>query len=123
MYALQVNWSYRSLSAWALMVFFTAFWSLKTAHVLVLHHHASSDHPVCEAAHDQKSAHIHDKRWANEDCSLCAFVVSVSEPFLLPALPILFSKLPDSESPVFYFAPVFSKKACDASMLRGPPVA
>ena len=105
------------------MLLFTAMWSLKTGHVLLLHHSEAVKHPVCEVAHDQKSAHIHDERWAKEDCLLCAFVVSAQEPFVLPELPDLLSKLPDSESPAFYFAPVFSKKACDSAMRRGPPAA
>jgi hypothetical protein len=104
------------------MLVFTTFWSLKTAHVLLLHH-VASEHPVCDASHDANLAHIHDERWANDDCTLCAFVVSASEIFSLPALPALKSKIPDSEAPVFYFTPVFSKKACDSAMRRGPPVA
>jgi hypothetical protein len=93
---------------------------LKTAHVLLLHHH-DEEHPVCEASHDSNSAHIHDERWANEDCSLCAFVIAASEPFSLPFLPDFQSKLPDSASPAYYQAPAFSKKACDSAMRRGPP--
>ena len=103
------------------MLLFTAFWSLKTMHVMLAHHHDASEHPVCEASHDQKSAHIHDERWATDDCSLCAFVVSVPEPFSSPGLPIFSTKLPDSASPVFYHAPVFIQKACEVVMRRGPP--
>jgi len=40
---------------------------------------------------------------------------------LLPSLPVFLSKLPESESSVFYHAPVFAKKASDAAMRRGPP--
>ena len=118
---MQQNRSYQRVGAWALLLLFTAFWSLKTVHVLALHHHHGDDHPVCEVSHDPNGAHIHDERWANDDCALCAFVVSVPEPFSLPTFSILFSKLPDSESPVFYQAPVFFKKAADAVMRRGPP--
>ncbi len=103
------------------MLLFTAFWSLKTAHVLVWHHHDASEHPVCEASHDPNSTHIHDGRWANDDCALCAFVVSVSEPFSLTGLPVFFTKLPESPSPVFYQAPVFAQKGSDSAMRRGPP--
>ncbi|MBC7775143.1 MAG: hypothetical protein H7246_06855 [Phycisphaerae bacterium] len=120
---MQQNWSYRRVCAWALMLLFTAFWSLKTVHVLVLHHHNPSEHPVCELAHDQQGTHIHDERWASENCSLCAFVVSASDSFSLPVFPALLPKLPESESPVFYLAPAFSKKACDSTMRRGPPCA
>jgi hypothetical protein len=119
---LQQNWTYRRYGALALMLLFTALWSVKTAHVLLSHHHHQEEHPVCEATHDPNSAHIHDERWGVEDCSLCAFVVSVTEPFYLPSLPVFLSKLPDSESPVFYNTPVFSKETCDVSMHRGPPV-
>jgi len=103
------------------MLLFTALWSVKTAHVLLSHHHHQAEHPVCETSHDPKSAHIHDERWGVEDCSLCAFVVSVSEPFYLPSPPVFLSKLPDSESPVFYNSPVFAKRASDSFMRRGPP--
>ncbi|MFN0215973.1 MAG: hypothetical protein ACKVT2_17065 [Saprospiraceae bacterium] len=118
---LQQTWPYHRIGAWTFVLLFTAFWSLKTTHVLVSHHHDGSEHPVCEAAHDPNSAHIHDERWATEDCTLCAFVVSVSEPFFLLKLPAFFAKLPESQTPVFYHAPVFSKKISDSSMRRGPP--
>ncbi|MDO8365196.1 MAG: hypothetical protein Q7T20_00260 [Saprospiraceae bacterium] len=116
------NWSYQRIGAWALALLFSAFWSLKTVHVLASHHHDVSEHPVCESAHDSNSAHIHDERWAIDDCSICAFVVSISESFSLTGLPIFLSKLPESESPIFYQAPVFANKACDSAMRRGPPV-
>lgn len=118
---LQQNQSYPRVGAWALMLLFTAFWSLKTVHILALHHHHAAEHPVCEVSHDPGAAHIHDERWAKEDCSICAFVVSVPEPFSLPAFQLHLSKLPESESPVFYQEPVFAKKASDSVMRRGPP--
>lgn len=98
-------------------------WWLKTAHVLLLHHaeHAEHHHPVCEAAHDPNQAHIHDERWAKEDCVLCAFVVSVPEPFSQPLLADVHAKLPDHSPAIFYAAPVFSRQVCDAAMRRGPP--
>lgn len=106
-----------------MVVLFTAFWSLKTMHVLVFHHHTQAEHPVCEAAHDQKSAHIHDERWAKEDCTLCAFVVSVQESFSIPELRDILHKLPESTSPDFYQAPGLPTKANDAFQQRGPPMA
>lgn len=120
---LNKNGSYQRLGAWAVLLVFLAAWSLKTAHVLLLHHSDQAKHPVCEAAYEHHGTHLHDERWVNEDCSLCAFVVSVSEPFALPVLIAFLSKLPDSESPAFYFAPFYSKKACDSAMRRGPPTA
>ena len=104
------------------MLLFTAFWSLKTAHVLMMHHHDASEHPVCEVAHDPNSTHIHDERWANDDCTLCAFVVSASEPFSQISLPVFLTKLPESPRPVFYQTPVFAKNTSDSAMRRGPPV-
>jgi len=103
------------------VLLFTAFWSLKTVHVWVLHHHKQVEHPVCEASHDQNSAHIHDERWAKEDCTLCAFVVSVQAPFSIPSLPDLMVQIPESETPIGYRSPVFIRKSCDAVMRRGPP--
>ena len=92
-------------------------------HVLLAHHHQhEAEHLVCEAAHDPSTEHIHDDRWAIEDCSICAFVVSVPEPFSLLPFPTFFLKLPDSASPVFYHIPVCDKRVCDAAMRRGPPV-
>lgn len=94
---------------------------MKTVHVLVLHHHTGENHPVCEATHDANSAHIHDESWAKEDCLLCAFVVSVPEPFTLPLLQLCFSKVPDIAVSVFYHAPVIAQKVTDVMMRRGPP--
>jgi len=117
---LQQNRSYQRIGAWALVLLFSAFWSLKATHVLLSHHH-DEEHLVCEASHDSNSAHIHDERWANDNCSLCAFVISASESFSLLALPDFQAKLPDSAPPVGYQAPLFAKKAHDAAMRRGPP--
>jgi len=104
------------------MLLFSAFWSLKTAHVILSHHH-EEEHPVCEASHDPNSTHIHDERWAKDDCTICAFVIAASELIPSPPLPNFLAKHPDSASPICYQAPVFAKKACDAAMRRGPPKA
>jgi len=104
-----------------LLLLFTGLWSVKTAHVLLSHHHAVAEHPKCEVSHDPNLSHIHDERWAKEDCSLCAFVVSVPEHFTLPTLPALLSSLPESGLPLFYHAPGFSRTAGDPAMRRGPP--
>lgn len=121
LHTLQQTWSYRHICAGALLLLFSTFWSLKTGHILLAHHHESEEHPVCEVSHDPKSAHIHDERWAFEDCSICAFVVSVLEPYALPGLPIFSIKTPISTAPIFYQTPLFAKKDQDAEMLRGPP--
>jgi hypothetical protein len=104
---------------------FSAFWSLKTMHVLLEHHHHDSDHPVCEVSqdsvHDPGVAHIHDERWAVEDCTLCAFTVSAPEPFTLPVLQDIWVKNPEKSAPDHYVSPLFSKAAFDFNFRRGPP--
>jgi hypothetical protein len=102
---------------------FSAFWSQKSLHVLFAHHHDHEEHLVCEAAHDPNTAHIHDERWAVEDCTLCAFVVHAAEPFVLAALPVFSFQLPESELLPCYLGPACSKQARDSAMRRGPPQA
>lgn len=105
------------------MLLFTTFWSAKTLHGLIAHHHDhDEEHLVCEVSHDPSTAHIHDDRWAVEDCSICAFLVSIPETYSLHTLPTkFFAKLPGSAPAVFYHAPVCSRWVCDAVMRRGPP--
>lgn len=114
--------SYRRAGAWALMLLFTALWSLKTTHGWLLHAHSHDTHPVCSAAFDHHTAHIHDETWAKEDCTLCAFVVSIPEPFSLPEWPCLQYRLPQCGPDPIYNAPPVSRSVCDAAMRRGPPV-
>lgn len=90
-------------------------------HVLLLHHHHDLDHPVCEISHDPGAAHIHDERWAVEDCTLCAFTVSVPEPFILPLLEDIRLKTPESSAPGQYATPFYAKPDFSAGLLRGPP--
>jgi len=104
-----------------LALVFAAACSLKTVHSLLLHH-AHADHPVCEAAYEHQGVHLHDERYSPDDCSLCAFVLSVPEMLSISAFVTRAVKLPDSESPNFYHAPVNSKTACDSTLRRGPPV-
>lgn len=99
-----------------MVVLFINAWLVSSLHNLFLHH----EHPVCEAAHD--GAHLHDERYAGDNCSLCAFVHYVPE---IPALSSFFSlsaKLPDSEAPCFYRQPFCQKSACDPVFRRGPPL-
>jgi hypothetical protein len=105
------------------MLIFTALWSLKTTHGWLAHEHDHAAHPVCSAAADHHSAHLHDESWAKEDCTLCAFVVSIPEPFVLPEWPVIFGELPCAAVYSLYVAPQLSKEACDRAMRRGPPAA
>jgi hypothetical protein len=120
---LQQRQSYQRLGAWALLLFFVAMWSLKTAHGWLSHDHGHADHPVCEAAYDHHKAHFHDDRYANEDCSMCAFVVSVADaPPVWHALGFLASPKIALKSPFFYEKPLVSA-GFDLTQRRGPPVA
>ncbi|MDX1912295.1 MAG: hypothetical protein SFV22_12455 [Saprospiraceae bacterium] len=119
---MQYQSSYRRIGAGALMLLFTALWSLKTTHGWLLHTHSHEAHPVCSAAYDHHSAHIHDESWAKEDCTLCAFVVSIPEPFSLPEWPFLQHQPPQCGPGPIYTAPFVSKSVCDAALRRGPPV-
>lgn len=96
-------------------------WSLKTGHGFLRHHAGEAKHPVCEAGYEHNVVHIHDERWAKEDCSLCDFVVSVSEVYSLPLLSCRKAALPGLERPLYYVEPFFSKKDKDSVMRRGPP--
>jgi hypothetical protein len=114
---------HRLLGAWALTLIFAATCSLKSVHSLLLHHDHHADHPVCEAAYSHDGLHLHDERYNPDDCSLCAFVLSVPEMISIPVFQATIVKLPDSAPASFYHAPVCSKTACDITRRRGPPTA
>jgi hypothetical protein len=111
--------SFQRFGALLLALLFTTVWSVNSLHDFFLHH----EHPVCEAAYDDgKGTHVHDERYEITDCSFCAFLLAASA---LPSVLMLLAasaKLPDSESPSFYHAPIQSKTACDSTLRRGPPV-
>jgi hypothetical protein len=114
--------TYRNAGSAVLLLLFLAFFSLKASHALLAHHHDhEADHPVCEVTHDPGVAHIHDERWAVEDCSFCTFVISVPEPFSLPVLQDIWVKSPVNSTPNYYVAPHFSKASFDIHYRRGPP--
>jgi hypothetical protein len=115
---LLIKSSSRRIGAFFLTLLFTTAWSANSLHDFFLHH----EHPVCEAAYDGKGVHIHDERYEAHECSLCALLLSAQGLVSILTLPHLSSKLPESESPNFYHAPVQSKTACDSTLRRGPPV-
>ena len=94
-------------------------WSLKVGHAL-LAHHEHAEHPVCEAATDHHGAHLHDERYAGEDCSLCAFVLAVPDVFSISVLVSTAASLPPATSPMLYETR-HDKTAFDTTDLRGPP--
>lgn len=116
---LQKKSSLRRFGALLLALLFTTAWSVSSLHDFFLHH----EHPVCEASFDDgRGTHIHDERYESKACSLCIFVLTSQALISILTLPHLSSKLPESESPKFYHAPIQSKTACDSTLRRGPPV-
>ena len=111
---------YTHIKAGLLALVFVASWSVKTAHSLCMHHE-HHDVPVCEAAHKGNTKHLHDERYAPEDCSVCAFIFAVPEIVCVP----VFSPLPapaenrETAAMPSAYRPVYG----DAVRLRGPPPA
>lgn len=120
---MQFNYPYRQIGAWALTLIFATTCSLKSVHNLLLHDHDHDAHPVCEAAYSHDGLHLHDERYNPDDCSLCAFVLSVPELISMAAFPAAIAKLPNSQRASLYHAPDLSKIACDITLRRGPPSA
>ncbi len=67
--------SNRRWVALLLAFFFVTAWSLKTMHGVFYHadHH---DRPICTVARDHSATHIHDSRYAGDDCPFCALALS-----------------------------------------------
>lgn len=110
--------TWRRLGALFLALLFTTVWSVNSLHDFFLHH----EHPVCEAAFDGKSTHIHDERYEGNSCNFCAFVLSAPELLSILALPARPGKLPETVTPAYYRQPNLTRSACDSTLRRGPPV-
>lgn len=74
-----------------------------------------------EAEHDPNVAHIHDERYAKEQCSLCAFVLSTPELLSITSVLSKLGEVPDS-SVSFPCTPSCTRTIHDTTCLRGPPV-
>ena len=85
-------------------------------------HHEHADRPSCEVATNHQGTHLHDERYAGEDCSLCAFVLAIPDVFSISVLISPAAQLPDTAQQMLYenrhIHTVF-----DTISLRGPPVA
>jgi hypothetical protein len=90
-----------------------------TWHRLVSHHEHSKQ-LECSADHDPNVAHIHDDRYANEHCSLCAFVLSTPELLTIGAILPKPSALPHLKDS-FHCTPSPCITLADTTCLRGPP--
>lgn len=102
-----------------LLFVFLAMWSVKMGHAFFAHHQ-HADRPVCEAAADHSTAHLHDERYAGEDCSLCAFVLAVPDVFSISVLLSPAASTPDTASPTLYES-LSGQSAFDTTVSRGPP--
>ena len=102
-----------------LALLFVSAWLSKSAHGFFLHHH-HDERPVCHAAYE-KGQHLHDERYAGEDCSWCHFLLSVPEVLSITVALRPPAFLPDAAAPVFY-SPICATSVLGALCLRGPPL-
>ena len=102
-----------------LLLIFLTMWSVKMGHAFFAHHR-HTDRPVCEAALDHSTAHLHDERYAGEDCSLCAFVLAVPDVFSISALPNDAPSVPYT-APLLPYESRTGQSAFDTTVSRGPP--
>jgi hypothetical protein len=111
----------RRLSAGLLTVFLLGFWLMKALHPLLEHHHSHEAHPVCTAAErDRSEHHLHDERYATDECSICAFVLSIQE--CAPDAPgfVLCTAPATTSAPLSTITCYFSADY-EISCPRGPP--
>lgn len=110
--------TYQRFGAWAILLVFLAGWSMGSMHRL-LQHHAHSG-PECAVNYDGHSTHLHDERYANEHCTLCAFVLSA--PYLLTVSTLLAKPvLAPVAKASFQRSPSCTNTTHDTTCLRGPP--
>lgn len=86
----------------------------------LLAHHDHADRPTCYVATDHDGTHLHDERYAGEDCSLCAFVLAVPDVFSISVLVRPAASLPHM-APTMLYETRHDKTAFDTTDLRGPP--
>lgn len=103
-----------------LALVFAVSWSLKTVHTWCTHH-AHREAPVCEAAHQGNTKHLHDERYHPDDCPLCAFIFSIPE---LPELPDLAPTPAVAAGRVAVFQTAqYAAVSVLSTCSRGPPAA
>ena len=110
---------YMHTKAWLLALVVVSSWSVKTIHSLCMHHERHGA-PVCEAAHEGRSMHLHDERYTPDDCSVCAFIFAIPEIVTVPTLvqpPVAWAR-PLPVAPATPFHAVYANDI----RLRGPPV-
>lgn len=99
---------------------FAAAWLLRVAHGYAAHAGHGHERPVCSAAHaGSDKIHLHDERYAANDCPVCAFWFAVPE---LPSITVLQSHqtiLAATAAPEYQSADV--RRTPEANFRRGPP--
>jgi hypothetical protein len=104
------------------LLVFLAGWSMGTMHQLLSHHdHGDKISCILEAEHDPDVAHIHDERYENDHCSLCAFLLSTPELLSISAVLKAVECDPVSRDS-FHCTASPARAAHDTTCLRGPPV-
>ncbi len=89
-----------------------------TMHRLLQHH--EHDGPQCRVNYERNGAHLHDERYANDHCTLCAFVLSA--PYLLSVSALLAKPaLAPVSKATFQRSPNGTNTLLDTTCLRGPP--
>lgn len=109
---------HRPIQAVLLICLFVTTWFTRSVHVLWVHHQA--ERPPCEA-HDEHVLHLHDERYAVEDCLTCTCLMAVAD---LPPLWVLTASLHSPKaSPRIIFVDACPSlwAGYDLTCRRGPP--
>lgn len=116
---LQFQQAFTRFKAGFLTLIFLASWAVKVGH-MIFQHHAHRSVPVCEAARQGQTTHLHDARYQPDDCSICAFLFAIPELIPISALPVLAAAAANCCVP----APpaILLATAADSVSSRGPPV-
>ncbi len=115
---LQFQQAFTRFKAGFLTLIFLASWAVKVGH-MIFQHHAHRSVPVCEAAHQGQTTHLHDARYQPDDCSICAFLFAIPELTPISALPAFAAATTHRCAPA---PPAFLLAAAvDSVSSRGPP--
>ena len=109
------------LFSFSLLLILSAGWAFKALHVVLQHDHNHEAREICHVDPASGDVHIHDDRFAADECSLCAFVLSAIE-----TPEILNFSLPLAEAPALkkiqFFTQHPRQRALEQHFGRGPPV-
>ncbi len=113
--------AFQKRTALLLVLLFAAAWLLRTVHGVVLHHQHAHNRLACTAFHDEHpgKTHLHDMRYAVEDCPVCDFGFAVPELISITAL--LSSPAPRHDSVTVFFQEAEENSLKDTVFRRGPP--